>query len=221
MTNPTRKDDPIEFTMGDYKELLGDHPNCDKLIEQLNAAVKQAREDTFNHLRDIFKHPNMDDRWTFLQHCLTGWAEGDTVGFVVVEYNAGLDNNDLRYLPGLPPDAERRPAHALVIENGDDYLSQYAVAQILEEGSVEYPVFKITHETIELGLQRIRHATNVPDNPDARGNWERDRTTIDGLHQPLRDLIIEADLNNDSANLDVWGFSAIIEVALLGEVRYC
>lgn len=201
-----------EFRMGEVP------PEDRPMVE---AAMAQAREDAFNIMRDALKTTDQNDRWEFLQYCLNGWVESGATGFLIVEYDAGISKFDIDTIRGMDRTKakERRPAKVLAIEIGDDYLDDAAIEKALNEGDPEHPVFTVTHDTIEIGLQRIRQAVDIPDG--GMGNWERNLTSVKFLGQGLRGLIIEADLTNEAASLDVYGYSAIVEIALLNEVRYC
>lgn len=234
-----------EFRMGEVP------PEARPLVM---AAMAQAREDAFNLVRDALRdNAGTPDRWTFLQYCLSGWIESGHQGFLIVKYDSGLSDYDIRYTPGLPPGTTRRPANLTVIDQGDEDYDSAAVEMILRTGKVcgrcgapiepsgddawmdwtcsktchensdeihepTQAVFEVTHETVEKGLALIRSAVDVPNT--GTGNWERDLTSVPFLGQGLRNLIIEADLTNESSNLDVWSYSAILEIALFGEVRY-
>lgn len=211
MTNPKQTDEPIEFHRADVPASHHD---------ALDRAIRQAREDAFTLVREALKERGDDDRWEFLQYCLVGAMEHSGYGdwMLQVEYDSGLNKFEIETLPGIPADKERRAATATIIVADDDLLTREQVEKALNEGDEDHPAFKITHETIELGLQRIRQATNVPD--EGTGNWERDLTSVKGLGQGLRNAIIAADLRNDASVLDVHGYLAILEVACFGEVRY-
>lgn len=220
---------PTEFRMG---ALLGDIrsrlPQTDteaeqdeyiaQIKEQVEAGLAQARRDAFDLVREVLKPNALPDRWEFLQYCLTGWVECGHTGFLIHKYDSGLNNYSLLFTPGLPEGTERRKATATVIDQGDDELDEAGVERALNEGDEDHPVFEITHETIEKGLAKVRDAIDMPDK--GPGNWERDLTSIPHLGQGLRNLIIEADLTNESSQLDIWSYTAIVEIALFGEVRY-
>lgn len=228
MTDATAPEDkPIEFRMGALlSDIRSRLPRTDTEAEQdeyiaeikeiVEAAMTQARRDAFDILRDAFKDEQNADRWSFIQDCLCGAMEGHTFWFVRVNYDIGHEP-DL-YPLGVDTDQERRPASAKIIEGADDFLDDAAVEKALNEGHEDYPVFEVTHETIELGFKRIREATNVPDT--GTGNWERNLTSIPFLGQGMRNLILRADLMHDAGMLDADAYSAILEIALLGEVRY-
>lgn len=248
--NPKQTDEPIEFHMGHLLRTLGELPELEAIRTQIEGGLKQAREDAFNVMRDAMRSPGNDDRWTFLQYCLNGWIECGAQGFLIVEYDAGLSDFDIKHTPGLPKGTERRPARVLAINQGDDDYDDRAVKIILESGKVcehcgtpltqidgkwvdeveddhcpgkgehvpEQALFEVTHETIELGLQRIRHAVDIPD--EGTGNWERNLTSVKHLGQGLRNLIIQADLTHEAGILDVWGYTMIVEVAIFGEGMY-
>lgn len=252
-----------EFHMGAFKTLLRsvrlglpDYIVDNEIVPQVEAAINQARRDTFDLVREAFKQAGngahgKHSRWEFLQYCLTGWVECGHHGFLIHKYDAGINGYALQFTPGLPPNTERREATVTAIEAGDDDYQSKDIERILESGKVcadcsaplalrdgtwvdrtnayactasgdehrpEQVVFEVTHKTIELGLERIRNAVDMPDT--GTGNWERNLTSISGLGRSLRNAIIEADLTNESSQLDVWGYTAIVEIALLNESRY-
>ncbi len=200
-----------------------------RIKEQIKLVRTQARREVFALMRDVLTDRYVDDRFEMLQDVLTGWVGCGHTGFEVVEYDVGVDRFSIfhsRHQDDGP--TERRAASAKVIEGADDDLTPAQIVKILSEPSTaadttnphpEYPWFMVDHSTIELGLRRIRDAENVPDKPNAHSN-ERGLTTIRGLGQGLRNAIIKADMSNDTGDLDIWGFTAIVEIALLNEVRY-
>lgn len=220
--NPKQTDEPIEFHMS---ELLRAFPafatdeDRNALIETVQAGFRQAREDAFTIVRDALREKGDDDRWTFVNYCLTGAIEHSGYGdwMMITKYDEGRTDFDIQHTPGLAG-KERRPARAEIIEVGDDELDAAGVKKALKEGDEDHPAFTITHETIELGLQRIRHAMDVPD----RGPHPEDRnlTSVKFLGRKQRNRIIAADLRNEAGQLDVLDYLAILEIALFNEIRY-
>lgn len=208
--------DQTEFRMGELMGSLresysGNAADIEawlgQIKEQVEAGLAQARRDAIDELRKVLAEPGMDDRPTFLDYCLTGAIECGPAGdwMTVLDYNSGdLDN------PG------EGAAKAVILETGDDHVTQEMIDKVEAEGSED--LYKVTHETIELGLARIREAHPVPD--EGPENWKRSLTSVAGLGQGLRNEIVKADLFNDASILDVIGYLAILEVALFNEVRY-
>lgn len=210
---------PDEFRMGELMDKLRPHLTAERTEEiraLVEAGMAQARRDAFDILRDAFKAEQSADRWSFIQDCLCGAMEGHTFWFLRIKYDVGHEPDLFPH--GVTSSQERRPASATIIEGADDDLTDELVKQVLNEGHEDYTAYDITHETIELGLKRIREAVNVPDT--GTGNWERNLTSIPFLGQGTRNLILRADLLNDAGMLDADDYSAILEIALLGEVRY-
>ena len=225
---------PQEFVMGallsDIRSRISGEPTTDpdeqdeyisELRQIVMAGLLQARRDAFDLMREILREPGQDDRWTFLQYCVDGFMTsgqgGSPVGFEVYEYDSGLDDHELRMLPGLAG-KERREAKGKVVVVGDDFLDGHAIRRAVEEGDPEHPAFDISHKTIETGLEMIRSAVDMPDT--GTGNWERRLTSIAGLSRTERNQIIRADLTNEATDLDAITYAAIVEIALFGEVRF-
>lgn len=210
MTNPKQTDEPIEFHRSEVPPTHHD---------ALDRAIRQAREDAFNVLRDALREKGDDDRWTFVNYCLTGAIEHSGYGnwMLRVKYDEGRTDFDIQYTPGLAG-KERRPARAEIIEVGDDELDAAGVKKALTEGDEDHPAFTITHETIELGLQRIRQAVDIPD--EGPHPEQRNLTSVKHLGRKQRNAIIAADLRNEAGQLDVLDYLAILEIALFNEIRY-
>lgn len=226
MTAPTQpsKPDDTNLSAAFWQNMVfkyleeGFVPNADcsvaDLKEKINKMLGQTREEVFEQLR---KSAEKDDkREHFLDYCLGGAIESGHAGswMTVVEYDSGFMPDRWSSVPNVKTE-QYRPASAAIIDSADDHVTQEYVDKAL--GGPNH--YDVTHETIELGLRRIRGAHNVPDT--GTGNWERGLTSVPGLGQHLRDEIIQADLANDAGRLDVIGYLAILEVAIFGEVRYC
>lgn len=95
-----------------------------------------------------------------------------------------------------------------------------ANAVITEAEDPEHEKYKVDHDLIRKGLERIFGALNVPDVISSTGHRQREQTDVPFLSQFRRNRIIAAYVQDEAGVLDVVDYLAILEIALFGEVRY-
>jgi hypothetical protein len=193
-----------------WSKAVGDRA-VERLKDDIHKLVRQAMADVWETASNAVSKYN--PREHFLDYVLdTAICSGDIGRWMAVVEHETYHHPET--WPSHIQTGPYKPASASIVELGDDDRTQEVIEGLLHTNAH----FDIDHEVIERGLYRIRMSTPMPDK--GTGNWERHLTSIEGLSQQARRMIIQADLTNEAGDIDAVYALAILEIALFNEVRY-